>query len=345
MVVSEVRKLQKVGESTLSVSIPVQYVKELELHRGDNVMVSAESDGTLRVIPTDRAHKSTRASIKADAVDSEDSLAKLIIGCYMLGHDVIEVTSRKGIAPSFAERASMTIKRLKGLEIVVSSDNQILAQSFMDPTKFPVDSLIKRLQLLVVASLEKAIKALRGETPNVLNQVVRNQEEIDELYWLIVRQLLVAFKNKELSGKMGLESPLHTSGDRVSAKTVEEIGGVVVELTREIVNSTQSGIKKDERLLGKLEALGRKAQDSFETTMGCLLAPEMHVIEKSSALIAETLAVQRKMMLESMVMEDAYLREIVAYIGQMVRYCNIIIEIALNRLLRKTSKVCVIQEQ
>ena len=39
------------------------------------------------------------------------------------------------------------------------------------------------------------------------------------------------------------------------------------------------------------------------------------------------------------------MRTIISGFGQLARYCNIIIEIALNRLLRKTSRVCVIQEQ
>ncbi len=43
--------------------------------------------------------------------------------------------------------------------------------------------------------------------------------------------------------------------------------------------------------------------------------------------------------------ERAFSRTIISDLGQVARYCNIIIEIALNRLLRKTSRICVIQSQ
>ena len=49
---------------------------------------------------------------------------------------------------------------LRALEVVESQRNRVVAQSFMDPTKFPVDSLIKRLQSLVSMSLGNVIGAL-----------------------------------------------------------------------------------------------------------------------------------------------------------------------------------------
>ena len=128
----------------------------------------------------------------------------------------------------------------------------------MDPTKFPVDSLIKRLQLLVSRSLEHSIEALRSGSPRVLNEIRRIQEEVDELYWLIVRQLLVALSDREISSKIGLESPLHTSGDRVSAKTIEEIGRIILELTEETVNSKETGIKIEETVMDRIEGLARE---------------------------------------------------------------------------------------
>ena len=41
--------------------------------------------------------------------------------------------------------------------------------------------------------------------------------------------------------------------------------------------------------------------------------------------------------------EHGYARVIVSHFGQLARYCNIIIEIASHRLLRKTSRVATVQ--
>lgn len=342
---SEVRKVQKAGENTLLVSIPSKSAERLGLEKGDNVVVKEEEDGTLRLIPTEMKAKRVKASIKSDLVDSDELLSRLIVSCYMLGYDSIELTSKEGIRSSRLTRASRTIRGLRGLEIVESSEHVLLAQSFMDPTKFPVDSLIKRLQLLVSRSLKDSIAALRGGSPGILNEIRRIQQEIDELYWLIVRQLLVALSNREISSKIGLESPLHTSGDRVSAKTIDEIGMIILELTEEIVAFKETGMKVERSLLDAIESLARKAQESFDVTMDGLLTPDAKTIERALETIDSTLVLEKRVMQDLFEFSDPGVRRIIADYGQLARYCSIIVEIALNRLLRKTSRICVITSQ
>ena len=179
----------------------------------------------------------------------------------------------------------------------------------------------------------------------MLNEIRKIQGEIDALYWLIVRQLLVALSNRDISVKIGLESPLHASGDRVSAKTIEEIGRIILELTEEIVYWKEAGITIEEKTMGRMESLARAANESFEATIESLLAPEVGTIGNALAKIEATLSLERSVTLELSESEQPHMRTIISDFGQLARYCNIIIEIALNRLLRKTSRVCVIQEE
>ena len=342
----EMRRLQKVGYSTLSVSIPSDFAKDLGLHAGDNMLVREEADGTLRLIPAVSAKRVSKASIKADQVDGEDLIPKLIIGCYALGYDTIEVVGKDALNESTVDQAVKTMRRLRGLEVVESQLNKVVAQSFMDPTKFPVDSLIKRLQILVGRSLGNVIEALEAGTTGRLNEVRRIQDEVDELYWLIVRQLLVALNRREIAAEIGIESPLHASGDRVTAKTLEQIGSVILDLAEEIVRQKGKGATIERRVLIRIEKLARKAQESFNTTVESLLTPDIKLIERSMGLVNGTLEMESEItheLLESG--EYAYARIIVSYFGMLARYCNIIIEIASHRLLRKTSRVAAVQHQ
>lgn len=342
---TESRKVQKVGYSTLTVSIPAEYARELDLNAGDSVLFREETDGTLKLIPASKGGRTTKASIKADLVESEELLTRVIVSCYVLGYDTIELTSKNGIRSSHLNVATKTLRRLRGVEIVESSQNRLRAQSFIDPTKFPVDSLIKRLQLLVSRTMEDSLQALQRGGPALLNDVRRIQDELDELYWLIVRQLLVALNDREVASKIGLESPLHASGDRVSAKTIEEIGRMMIELTEEIVRLREIGVKIEGEVPSRIEALARKAQESFNTTIEGLLSSDIRAIEKATKLVSETIAMERETMQQLESAERAFSRTIISDLGQVARYCNIIIEIALNRLLRKTSRICVIQSQ
>ncbi|MFI5404829.1 MAG: PhoU domain-containing protein, partial [Candidatus Gagatemarchaeaceae archaeon] len=338
------RKVQKVGYSTLSVSIPSEFAKDLNLKQGDSLLFREDADGTLRLIPATSAEKSSRATIKADLVQDDEMLTKLIIGCYALGYDTIEVASGEPLGRTRADKALETVKRLRGLEVVESDDRHIVAQSFTDPTKFPVDSLIKRLQILVSRSLENVVEALDLKNTGSLNDVKRVQDEIDELYWLIVRQLLVALNRRELSAEIGIESPLHASGDRVSAKTLDEIGGIILDVAEELARLRGKGTKMDADVVEGIRKLAEKAGEAFNTTVEGLLTPDIRTIGRSSALVEETLRMEREItreMLDSG--EYGYARVLASQFAQLARYCNIIIEIASHRLLRKSSRVATIQ--
>ena len=341
----ELRRLQKVGESTLTVSIPREYAKRMNLSRKDAVIVREEVDGTLRLIPATASKEESRAVIRAEYAGGEEMLTELVVGCYALGYDTIEVVGRESLGDKVAGRVVGTVRRLRGMEVVESDERRVVAQSFIDPTKFPVDSLIKRLQLLVSQSLGYVMDALDLKHTGRLNEVARVQEEVDELYWLILRQLLVALNRRELASEIGIESPLHASGDRVSAKTLDEIGGIIRDLAEELARLRAQGTKMDPRMATSIRRLAAKAREAFNTTVEALLTPDIRLVGKSVASVEETVQLEKEIahqMLESE--EYGYARVLVSHFGQLARYCNIIIEISSHRLLRKSSRVATVQQ-
>jgi len=341
---NEVRKVQEVGYNTLSISIPREFVKDLNLKKGDSLLFKEEADGTMRLIPATGATESSRATIRAEQAGNEEMLSRLIVGSYALGYDTIEVVGKDVLGQSMADKAVHTIKRLRGLEVVESDERRVVAQSFTDPTKFPVDSLIKRLQVLVSRSLDNVQEALDLKKTGSLNEVRRVQEEIDELYWLIVRQLLVALNRRELASEIGIESPLHASGDRVTAKTLDEIGGIILEIAEELIRLRGKGTKMDPKVTANIRKLAVKAGESFNTTVESLLTSDIRLATKSVVLVEETLQLEKDVTHEILEKgEYPYARVLVSLFGQLVRYCNIIIEIASHRLLRKTSKLVTVE--
>jgi phosphate uptake regulator len=341
----ELRRVQRVGKFTLSVSIPSEYAKRMNLSAKDSLLLREDVDGTLRVIPAARARRGARATVRAEQAGSDEMLTRLIVGAYALGYETIEVAGKAPLDQATSEKVLDIVKRLRGMEVVESDERHIVAQSFIDPTKFPVDSLIKRLQILVSRSLEYVIRSLDLKQTGSLNEVARVQDEIDELYWLILRQLLVALSRRELAAEIGIESPLHASGDRVSAKTLDEIGGIIEDIAEELARLKGQGRRMDARVAASLRTLAAKAGEAFNTTIESLLTPDIKLIGNSLALVEETMQLEREMtheLLESG--EFGYARVLVSYFTQLARYCNIIIEIASHRLLRKSSRVATVQQ-
>lgn len=342
---SESRRLQSVGYSTLTVSIPREYAKRMSLEAGDSVLFTEEAGGTLRMIPGGRAKETSKVTIRAEQAGGNEMLTRLLVGTYALGYDTIEVVAKEPLDHRTVDMVVAMVKRLRGLEVVESDDRRIVAQSFIDPTKFPVDSLVKRLQILVSRSLQYVLDALDLKQTGRLNEVTRVQEEVDELYWLILRQLLVALNRRELASEIGIESPLHASGDRVSAKTLDEIGSIIKDVAEELVRLRGQGTKMDAKVAASIRKLAEKAREAFNTTVESLLTPDVRLIGRSLALVEETMDLEKEIthqMLESG--EYGYARVLVSYFGQLARYCNIIIEIASHRLLRRTSRVATVPQ-
>jgi hypothetical protein len=105
------------------------------------------------------------------------------------------------------------------------------------------------------------------------------------------------------------------------------------------------GTKMDPKVASRVRKLAAKAGEAFNTTVESLLTPDINLIGRSLALVEETLELEKELteeMLESK--EFGYARVLASYFGQLARYCNIIIEIASHRLLRKTSRVATVQQ-
>ncbi len=337
--------MQKVGYNSLSISIPKEYAEEINLKKGDSILFREDSDGTLRLIPTTRSREDSRVTLKADQAGSVEMLTGLVVGAYALGYDTIEVAGKEPLDRAAVDGVLETVRRLRGLEVVESDERRIVARSLIDPTKFPVDSLIKRLQILVSRSLQYVTDSLDLKQTGSLNQVARVRDEVDDLYWLILRQLLVALNRRELASEIGIESPLHASGDRVSAKTLEEIGGIIQDIAEELVRLRGQGSKMHPKVAASLKRLAGKAGEAFNTTVESLLTPDVKLIGRSLALVEETMSLEREVTDEFLASgEFGNARVLASYFGQIARYCNIIIEIASHRLLRKTSRVAVVQQ-
>ena len=342
---NETRRVQKVGYNSLSVSIPKEYAEEINLKKGDSIIFREDSDGTLRLIPTAKAREASRVTLKAEQAGSVEMVTGLVVGAYALGYDTVEVVGKEPLDHATVEGVLETVRRLRGLEVVESDERRIVAQSLIDPTKFPVDSLIKRLQILVSRSLQYVTESLDLKQTGSLNQIARVREEVDDLYWLILRQLLVALNRRELASEIGIESPLHASGDRVSAKTLEEIGGIIQDIAEELVRLRGQGAKMHPKVTASLKRLAGKAGEAFNTTVESLLTPDIKLIGRSLALVEETMSLEKEVTDELLASgEFGNARVLASYFGQVARYCNIIIEIASHRLLRKTSRVATVQQ-
>jgi len=233
----EARKVQRVGYSTLTVSLPRDWVEDVKLKAGDIVSIKREDDGTLKLIPGTE-HKRDEVKnciVNADMCNSDHLLTRVITANYILGHDTIQVLAKDELKKHHLEEVRTTTQRLTGLSIVEQTLKSVTLQSFVDPTRFPIYGLMRRLHIIITSMLDASMKALLERRPELAGEVAHMEEESDRIYWLIVRQLLLAIRDRSVGSEIGIESPIHIPGNRVVAKTLEEMADSAESIANEVL--------------------------------------------------------------------------------------------------------------
>ena len=342
----EARKVQRVGYSTLTVSLPRDWVEDVKLKTGDIVSIKREDDGSLKLIPG-TGHKREEVKncvINADLCSSRNLLTRVITGNYILGRDTIQVVAKDELKKAHLEEIRATLRRLTGLSIVEQTPRQLTLQSFIDPTRFPIYGLMRRLHIIISSMLEASIEALTQGRAKLAAEVTHMEEEADRIYWLIVRQLLVAVQDRSTAANIGIESPFHIPGDRVVAKMLEEMADTAENIADEIVALKDRDMAR-EPISNEVAKFARQVTKIAEQSLNGFLTGEINLANETIEIVENTENDER--MLTQKVLTSvkdanlaASLRIITWSLAQITKYSRIIGEVTINRIIEKPSEIC-----
>ena len=117
--------------------------------------------------------------------------------------------------------------------------------------------------------LDASIKALVERSIETAAEVPRMEEESDRIYWFIVRQLLLAIRDRSTSSKIGIESPLHIVGNKVVAKTLEEMADSAENIANEVLALKDKEITRDTILTRSLSLQVRLRGSRWLRLLSC----------------------------------------------------------------------------
>ncbi len=342
----EARKVQKVGYSTLIVSLPKDWVEEVSLKQGDIVTFRRESDGGITVYPgLTKERENHRYMIDADLCDGPNLLTRIITANYLTGHDTIQITSKKELSSRHLEEVRGVSRRLTGLGIVEQTLKSVTLQSFVDPTKFPIYGLMRRLQIILSSMLEQAVKSVVEGRMAMADEVLHMEEEADRIYWMIIRQLLLAVLDRRVAKEVGIEGPMHVVGNRVIAKSLEQMADSASHVALEAQKLKGDGKNVDTKITKGLLELSDKVRSLIEDSFNALMKGDL---KKSNECIERVVACE---ILERSLTADVMksvkdvnlavgLRSIIWDVGQMARDSVSIAEVGINRKLETPSDFC-----
>jgi phosphate uptake regulator len=321
-------------------------VEDVKLKAGDIVSIKREDDGSLKLVPgTEHKRDEVRNCIvNADLCNSPHLLTRVITANYILGHDTIQIVAKEELKRDHLEEIRATTQRLTGLSIVEQTMKQVTLQSFVDPTRFPIYGLMRRLHIILSSMLDVSLKALVERRPELASEVAHMEEESDRIYWLIVRQLLLAIRDRSVGTRIGIESPVHIAGNRVVAKTLEEMADSAENVANEVIALKDRQINS-ETILTDIAKFGAQTIKVSEQTVKSLLTGDIALANAAVELVAEAEEDERKLTQKVLAhVKDptaaAGLRIVVWNLGQITKYCRMIGEVTINRVLEKPSPIC-----
>jgi phosphate uptake regulator len=328
----EIRKAQRAGYSTLVVSLPIKWVRETGVRPGDSLALVEEQDGSLRVIPQLGLKKTAESLCVVNAdLCPENLLTKILIGEYMVGHEIIQVVSKRPLKPEQLQEIRDAASKLIGMGVVEQTLSRVTLQSLVDPAKFPIYASIRRLHAIISAMFDAILHAIAERETKYLKEVANMENDVDRLYRLIVRQLILAAKDREMMKRVGVESPLNILGNRVVVKALEEVADHAHSIATSILSS-YIGKGNDATSLKKASPLISMTKTVAESALEAFLKKDVAAGGKAS-LDADN-AVK-----ECQAAETVSLKVLLWNLIQAIRQYKTIADITVNRALEESSDI------
>jgi phosphate uptake regulator len=338
----ESRKVQKVGYSTLSVSLPSNWVKETGLKRGDTVFLVPEKDGSLKLFPSKILKPEEGIDeyvCNSDLCDDPKMLERIVVGSYILGRDLFSVISSERVHSEHIEEIRGIMPKLIGLGIVEETSDRITLQCSVDPRKFHLDMLLRRLSIISLTVAKEAVQALVNFDDSLAKDAINREDEADMMYMLAMRLLISAQRRREVAEEIGLQDPLHILYFGLMLRYLEMIADYAEEIARRVIELLQ---RYKDRLpkwvIEKISNLNDLAHDLVVKSVDCFFIGDIKIANSLLEMLT-FIELERDRLMQELP-EIPHLRLILWNITRIADNGASIALIAINNALGKKTRIC-----
>lgn len=347
----EVRRVQKFGKSTLMVSLPADWVKEVGLNPGESIYLEVDEDGSLKVYPPNLKSESTSKEMKVAIKNntSADLIGRLIYSLYVLGFDKVSIESTEGpFNEDVLRKVKDAARSLIGLEIVSQDVTSLQIQSFLDPTKYNMTSLISRLSNTLKQMLHYLNLGIKEASRTFLQEVIELEKEIDRLYYLSLRQLLIAQVNRSLAYMIGVKR-IQIVGNRILMKAVEEAADEISDAANDLLALHPEDLEIIKNSWEKIDMLIDQTTVVIDHVVKVLGKEDVKLVNEvmeeletlRRVLITEALGIEEKLSKISSPRATIAARTLNLRLYNAIRRMEPIAEIAFNRSIENLKEVII----
>lgn len=266
----EKRRIQMTGGSTLIVSLPISWAREMGISQGDEVTLLQRRDKSILISPWSKVGKDTpKVTIQLIPNEPPENIVRSLIAHYLVGYDVITLASQKGFSTEDRKWIKDTIRlSLIGMEVVEESSDRLILQSLLNYTELTLPNAIQRMSKIIRSMQKDVVSAMKEGNPDYARDVIQRDNEVDRFYLLTVRQIKSAIRDENLTKKIGIEHQRDCIGYRLIVKSLERIADHAEKIAVNILQI--EGIEQVSKAFPEIFELSDLSRRVFDLSIECL---------------------------------------------------------------------------
>jgi len=280
----EPRRIQRVGSSTLAISLPSEWVKTVGLKKGDFIYFDQEESGSLKLITGaeyEREKPAEVVEVHADLCENPRMLSKILVGNYILGRDMIRVVSNTRLKSEYVDAIRNTIRDLMGIAIIEETPNHIVLQSSIDIASFPIHTLIRRLFIIASTMYKEAMDSFFEAKIDLARDTIRRRDEADTMFWVIVRLLDSAQRDKLVADRIKIQNSMQILWYRVVARSLWGIVDWSEKIATKVIALERNREVIGELLLSEILKISESAYGICHKAMNGLFSSDIELANKT----------------------------------------------------------------
>ncbi len=242
----DTRKVQRTGKSTFIVSLPKTWATKNGIAAGSIVYINQGDNGAL-TLSTDRSERDLRVKLDIGEKTGDD-LIRDIIGCYVGGYRIIEVTSPH-MSSAQKKDLHQIVNKLIGPEILEETINKVVIQDLLSSEELQSEKALRRIRTVVKSMIHDSFTSLLNNNQDELAMdVIQRDDDVDRLNLLISRQFTEILRTGSV--KQETQNPIHAFNYMQAASNLERIADHaqrIAQIAREY-NCTLADDLKEELL-------------------------------------------------------------------------------------------------
>jgi len=337
----ETRKVQRLGPSTLAMTLPAEWAQEYEVEKGDEVSLRLGSKGMLTVMPESVQTEESEAVVNTTDLDA-DAVERAIVAQYVLGRRIIHVEAGEGetLESTHINAVYNAETQLMGLGVIEETPDSIAIRCSVDPVDFTLNNLLERLESTGSTMRNEAVKALAHNNPDLAQRALNRERQANKIFVLLLRLLFTAYQNPNLAHQVGLTDGFPLIGYRSIAKNLEltadsaeDIAEIVLEADGHALNVEQSTMRQIREFTDDVDEISELAIESA-------VDRDYDTAIEARQRFADSDARQQQILENLPEMDNQQLlqiREVLVSLGETAQYAVRNAEIATNLALNEES--------